>query len=78
MTETERQELIVTLERMAGHANIIARLYEEAAQTVAGFDCEADYQEHARDAFEAAQECIDMNLTCRYDGEIEDAREMAR
>jgi hypothetical protein len=32
VTEDERQEAIATLDRMAGQANMLARLYEEAAR----------------------------------------------
>lgn len=62
MTETEQVELVTRLDRMAGRLNMMARLYEEASATVAGFRCEADYQREAADAFAAAQESIDAGL----------------
>lgn len=60
MTETERRKLVETLTVMASRANMLARLYEDAAETVAGFDSEAAYQAEAQDAFAGAQESIDL------------------
>lgn len=43
-----------------------------------GFDSVAEYEAAAADAFAASQESIDAGLSCRYDVEIEDARESVR
>lgn len=59
MDDKERAEIVATLNRQAERAHTLAALYEEAAETVAGFRTEEEYQSFARDAFEAAQESID-------------------
>jgi hypothetical protein len=60
MNSTEKWDIVEALMGQARRANMLARLYEDAAETVAGFPDEATYQEHAADAFAGAMESIDL------------------
>jgi hypothetical protein len=73
MTDAEQKELVATLNRQAQRAHLLAGLYEEAAETVAGFRTEEEYQDLAREAFETNQAQIDDDASCRKDGDFEEA-----
>lgn len=78
MTDQERSDIVAALERNAERARTLVKLYEDAAETVAGFRTEAEYQSLAAEAFETEQEMVDAFSSCRYDVEIEQARESVR
>jgi hypothetical protein len=52
-------EVLALIDKLAGEANALARIYEDLATEWNGFASAAEYEEHARDAFEADMESID-------------------
>ncbi len=59
MNDAERAEIIRTLSRQAEMAHTLGNLYEHAADTVAGFRTEEEYQAYAEEAFEAQESAKD-------------------
>jgi hypothetical protein len=51
--------VLSALDKLTDAARTLTRLYEEMTTDFGGFASEAEYQEHAADAFAGAQESID-------------------